>query len=144
MTIQVVPTDQNALPSYTQNTTFEGTQYILEFDYNQRCASWYLSIADSDNVDIYNGIKLVTGFPLLRKCVDPRRPPGELLVVSSTTDQSPPGLLDLIPGAGRCQLLYITSDWLALLAAGQLSTILAQLAANTQTSATSSYGQPAT
>jgi hypothetical protein len=141
MTIQDVPTDANGLPSYVQTTTFEGTQYILELDYNQRCASWYLSIADANNVDIYNGIKLVTGFPLLRKCVDPRRPPGELFVFSSTSDLSPPALLDLIPGSGRCSLVYITSDWVALIAAGQVGTVLAQLAANTQTSATSAYGQ---
>jgi len=144
MTVQIVPTDANGIATYFQNTTFEGTQYILEFDYNQRCASWYLSIADSDNVDIYNGIKLVTGFPLLRKCVDPRRPPGEMFIFSSTADQSPPGLLDLIPGNGRCALYYVTSDWIALIQQGQAPAILAQLAANTQTSATSSYGQPQT
>lgn len=140
MTIQVVPTDALGLPSYNQTTTFEGRQYVLQFDYNQRCAAWYLSIADSLNVDIYNGIKLVCGLPLLRKCKDPRRPPGQLLVVSSTSDQSPASILDLIPGSGRCQLLYVTSDWVALIAAGKVAQITAQLTSNVQTSGLSTYG----
>ena len=142
MTIQTVPTDPLGLATYVQTTTFEGSEYVLEFDYNQRCAAWYLSIADASNVDIVNGTKLTCGIPLLRKCKDPRRPPGQLLVVSSSpADQTPPGLLDLLPGTGRCQLLYITSDWVALMAAGQFDTIIAQLASNVQTSALSTYGE---
>jgi hypothetical protein len=141
MTIQLVPVDATGLQTYFQTTTFEGTSYVLAFQYNQRCASWYLSVADALGVDIYNGVKLVCGIPLLRKCRDPRRPPGELIVLSSTADTSPPALIDLYPASGRCQLLYVTSDWLALLAQGQVATILAQLQANTQTSSTSTYGQ---
>lgn len=140
MTIQVIPTDDTGVASYLQQTTLEGTTYNLAFQYNQRCACWYLSIADASNVDIYNGIKLVVGIPLLRKCTDPRRPPGDFLVISSTTDDSPPSLLDLLPDSGRCQLLYITSDWLKLIGQGKGQTVLDQLAANAQTTAISTYG----
>jgi hypothetical protein len=136
--ILTVPTF--AYPSYAQTTTFEGTTYGLQFDYNQRCASWYLSVADQNGVDIYNGIKLMTGFFLLAKCKDPRRPPGELLVISTTSDLTPPAQYDLLAGSGRCQLVYITSDWMALLQSGQVATIQAQLAANAQASSTSTYG----
>ena len=141
MTVQLVPTDGTGLTSYFQSTTFEGTLYVLQFDYNQRCGEWYLSVADNLNVDIYNGVKMVCGLPLLRKCLDPRRPPGALVVLSSTADQSPPSQFDLIPGSGRCVLTYMTSDWVALIASGQSDIIFAQLAANTQTSETSQYGQ---
>ena len=142
MTVQQIPTDPLGLSSYSQLTTLEGTTYTLQFDYNQRCASWSLSIADASNVDIVNGIKLSVGIPLLRKCVDPRRPPGDLIVISaSPTDQTPPGLLELLPVSGRCQLLYVTSDWLTLLAQGNLAAITAQLTANAQTSALSTYGR---
>jgi hypothetical protein len=141
MTIQLVPTDPLGLSSYFQTTTFEGTDYVLQFDYNQRCASWYLSIADADNVDIYNGIKLVTGFSLLKKCVDPRRPPGAMFLFSSTSDQSPPGLYDLLPGIGRCSLIYVTSDWVQLFVTGQADTAIALIDANVTTSDISTYGQ---
>jgi hypothetical protein len=139
MTVQLIPTFNE--PSSVQHTTLEGTTFGLQFDFNQRCACWYLSIADTDGVDIYNGVKLICGFPLLRKCADPRRPPGELYVLSATPDLTPPGRGELDQDTGRCSLLYITSDWLALLRTpGGLAAILAQLAANTQSSSSSTYG----
>lgn len=138
MTIQVLPFFDD--PSWVCTTTLEGTTYNLQFDYNERCAAWYMSIADAVGVDIYNGVKLVTGFSLLKKCADPRKPPGAFLVFSSTSDLSPPQLEDLVPG-GRCQLVYITSDWVALFASGQGQTIVNLLAANAQDTGTSTYGQ---
>ena len=143
MTILRLPTFSD--PSYAQSSTFEGTKYSLQFDFNQRCASWYMSIADADGVDIYNGVKLVCGPLLLRKCKDPRRPPGDLLCISSTTDDSPPTMLELLPGSGRCSLVYVTSDWLRILASGSASDIAALYAqvraGGTATSPLSSYGQ---
>src|SRR5208337_3025019 len=100
MAIQIIPTF--AAPFYTQTTTIEGVAYLLSFAYAQREACWYLSVADANGVDIVNGIKLIVGNRLLLKCKDPRRPPGELLVLSGTQDTTPPGLLDLVVGAGRC------------------------------------------
>ena len=149
MAILLVPTDSTGAPSYVQTSTFEGTQYVLQFDYNQRCASWYLSVADTLGVDIYNGVKLVCNFPLLSKCKDPRRPPGSLFVFSATVDLSPASQWDLLPG-GRCSLVYATSDWMALVApnppntqaaAAAIAQLQAQVAAGTQTTSTSQYGQ---
>lgn len=139
MTIQQIPTFSD--PSYRQTTTLEGVTYILQFDFNMRACAWYLSIADADNVDIYNGVKLTVGFLLLRKCADPRRPPGDFMVLSSTSDLSPPGMLELLPGSGRCTLVYVTSDWLQQIAAGNSQALLDQLDANTQASGSSTYGQ---
>lgn len=115
MTIMVIAGDANATPLYEQQTTLDGSRFNLYFQFNQRCQCWYLSVADASGVDVYNGVKLVCGIPLLRKCKDPRRPAGELFVLSSTSNQAPPGLYDLIPGSGRCTLLYFTADWVALL-----------------------------
>jgi hypothetical protein len=148
VTIQIVPTTGSVSSNgqvapnafWTQTTTLEGVTFYLTFSYNQRCQVWYLSIADAENVDIYNGMKLVCGVPLLVNCADPRQPAGVLVVVSSTADSSPPGLNDLLPGSGRCALFYVTSDWVALLEAGELDTILSQLAAQTQTGTASTYG----
>ena len=129
-------------PAYSQSSTLEGTTFNLYLAFNTRCSSWYLSVADASGVDIYNGVKLIVGCPLLRKCADPRKPAGELLVFSSTSDDSPPGLLDLLPGSGRCALYYVTSDWASLLTQpGGLDQVLALIAAGQQASTPSSYGQ---
>jgi hypothetical protein len=138
MTVQLVPTTNNSF--YAQTTTLEGTPYLLSFAYSQREDCWYLSIADSNAVDIYNGIKLICNNPLLFKCKDPRRPPGDFVVISSTTDIDPPGLNDLVPNAGRCQLMYATSDIIALIKNGTIGTYLAQLTAGTSTGTESTYG----
>jgi hypothetical protein len=140
MTTQLIPFFSD--PSWFATMTFEGTSYVVQFDYNERCASWYMSIADANGVDIYNGVKLVTGFSLLAKCKDPRAPAGIFFVTSSTADQEPPGLDDLLPG-GPCQLIYCTSDWVAILEeAGGEATLLAQVASNTTNTEVSTYGQP--
>lgn len=139
MTVQIVPTD--SLPSYQETVTLEGTKYVLQFDYSERCASWYMSIADASGVDIYNGVKLVVGLPLLRRCKDPRRPPGALVVISSTADNTPPSLFDLVPNAGRCVLYYITSDIVTQLVNGQVNAVIAQIDAGAAASSLSTYGQ---
>jgi hypothetical protein len=150
MTIQIVSTGSigsagaSASPVnafFTQTTSLEGTPYLLSFQYNQRCDRWYLSIADASAVDIYNGIKLICRQDLLKKCADPRKPPGSLFLLSQTTDNSPPGLNDIIPSGGRCVLYYMTSDWVALLQAGNSAAIYQQLATNTQGGTASTYGQ---
>lgn len=140
MSLQQIPCFSDA--SWVAQVTLEGKTFGLQMDYNQRSASWYLSLADAAGVDIYNGVKVVTGFfSLLAKCKDPRAPAGWILCVSNTSDGSPPQQYELLAGA-RCSLLYLTSDWVALLGtpAGQAQ-IQAQLSAGTQTNTTSNYGQ---
>jgi hypothetical protein len=100
---------------YVQTTTLEGVLYTLSFQYNQRVSAYYLSIADANGVDIYNGVKLICNQRLLRKCADPRKPPGDFWVISSTNDNSPPQLNDLVIGTGRCSLFYFSSDWVGLM-----------------------------
>lgn len=138
MTIQAIATRAN--PFDQLGVTLEGTAYNLTFAWNMRSSTWYLSIADAAQVDIYNGMKLIVGYPLLQMCLDPRRPPGEFAVLDSTGANTPPGLNDLLPG-GRCTLIYMTSDVLELLADGEIAQYLATLATNTQTGTQSTYGQ---
>ena len=139
MSILAIPCFADA--SWFSTVTFEGTTYVLQMDFNQRVSSWYLSIADAAGVDIYNGVKVVTGFSLLAKCKDPRAPTGAIVCVSSTSDGSPPQQYELLSGA-RCTLYYITSDWVALMQTPAcLTQILALAAAGTQNPTTSTYGQ---
>lgn len=106
MTTQILtaPTgDGDAFSS--QTTPLDGTAFVLDFAFNQRCACWYLSIATLDGTPVAT-VKLVCAWDLLRKCASPLRPPGKLFVLSTTGDSSPPGLTALAPG-GRCILVYI-------------------------------------
>lgn len=148
MSLLVVPTPFTGAPSYNMTLNLEGNTFRLQFDFNQRCSSWYMSIADADGVDIYNGVKLVTGFYLLKKCKDIRKPgggppaflPGDFFLLSSTADQSPPGLTELFPGTGRCQLYYVTSDWLAIILAGNGASLVPTINAGLQNTGLSTYG----
>ena len=92
---------------YTQITTLDGTDYLLEFRFNTRENCWYLIVSLADSTQLAGGIKLVSNFPLLQKYADSRMPPGELLVLAPSSDASPPGRFDLGTGL-RCQLVYLT------------------------------------
>lgn len=99
-----IPTTND--PFYTQITALDGVDYRLRFNYNQREDGWYITIATSEDVDLATGIKLTVGWPLLLGLTDERLPQGTLMVISNTTDDSPPKLDDLQPN-GRCELTYL-------------------------------------
>jgi hypothetical protein len=142
MTIQIVTTTDT--PQYDQTSTLEGTTFLLSFWYSQREACWYLSLADQSGVDIYNGVKLICANFLFTKCVDPRRPAGDFFCFDQTGANTPPGLEDLVPNAGRCVLTYWTSDLVEAFRSGDtqyLQQFLTSLASNTQASSASTYGQ---
>lgn len=140
MTVQIIPTYDT--PFWTQTTTLEGQTFQLEFAFNHREGCWYVSIADSAGVDIYNGCKLLCLQLLLRKCRDPRRPAGEFFVFDATGSNTPPGLSDLLPSVGRCTLVYLTSDILAQASTAEgLAAVLASLDAGNSATPQSTYGQ---
>ncbi len=105
MALQVIPTDP-VRPFWTQTTNLDGTPYFLTFRYNAREQVYYLSIDSADQSFNYvQGLKLVTNVPLLSS-VGPT-PPGELYVLTqSSDDDSPPGLGEL-GETSRCVLLYL-------------------------------------
>jgi hypothetical protein len=84
----------------SQKLRLEGRDYRFDFAYNQREDRWYLSIYDDEDDPLVTGLKIITSFPLLRRYqADPRVPPGELMAISLTGDDSPPGFSDF--GVGR-------------------------------------------
>jgi hypothetical protein len=116
LTAQIIPTGDD--PFYGETVTLDGVPYRLDFAYNQRCACWYVDLSTLDGELVAAGLKLVcAGWNLLLKCAHPLRPPGQLLVVSSTSDDSTPGLEDLVPGA-RCALTYVPAADVATILAG--------------------------
>lgn len=108
MSILTISTDSD--PFYTQRTDLEGTEYVFSFEWSRREQCWYLSLSTAEEVALVHGVKLVCYLPLLKRLADIRAPQGQFMVVSKTNDDSPPGLLDLLPDTGRCELIYFTSD----------------------------------
>jgi len=100
-----LPCTPGGAASWEQRTTLDGREFVLAFDWNQRTGQWSLALADQDGVAIASGRALVVGHALLQGCVDPRRPPGELLVDDAT------GATDLDPGfadlGARFRLVYL-------------------------------------
>lgn len=103
MAVLVISTSTE-LSSYTQRTILDGVEYLLSFQWNQREAKWYLSIADSEGAPLGSGLKLVADFPLNRRLVDPGAPPGVLYAMDRTGEGVDPGLRDL---GDRVFLIYV-------------------------------------
>src|SRR5581483_153992 len=100
----------------TQETTLEGTVYVLQFIYNQRENCYYLNVGDASQPAgtwLVAGIKVQTNKPLLRRYSGAAAangsiwPPGELVADSTAaSDDSIAGLGDL---GSRVVLYYATS-----------------------------------
>lgn len=89
---------------WTQRTALDGTDYLMTFDWNQRAGAWSFALADSEGVPIRGGAMLLAGALPLRGVTDPRRPPGELILLDTLERADlDPGFADL---GGRFQLLY--------------------------------------
>lgn len=86
-----VPTRTSPL-EYREQVTLDGIVFTLLFTYNLREDFWYLDLLDSSDVPVKQGIKLVTGFSLLRLVADTTiRPPGGLVAVDPTGQDREPG-----------------------------------------------------
>ncbi len=79
---------------YVQTVTLDGRVYLMTLQWSIRDGHWFMDLADQDSVNIPGciGRKLVADYQVLRS-VDPRRPPGELIVAGSVGGD--PGLFDL-------------------------------------------------
>jgi len=92
-------------PFYTETVSLDGVDFALEFRWNERESVWYYSIGTPAGEWLAVGLKAnVNTFPLLTYR-NPRLPAGQLIVVSPSGDDSPPGLTDLGVNA-RCKLCY--------------------------------------
>lgn len=69
---------------FTQQTTIDGQVYTFEFMWNARMQKWLMTLSDQDGVAIRSGITMVRDFPLIRRVVDERRPPGDFMLLKDT------------------------------------------------------------
>jgi hypothetical protein len=78
--------------------------FTIEIRWNARAGGWFLSLYDSAGVPLSMGRRIVLGANLLGHGVDPALPPGTLLAVDTTTQDSDPGRDDL---GSRVLLAYV-------------------------------------
>lgn len=102
----VIPT-RNDIPFYSLRvdlSTAEGTaEYLLALSFNERDGAWYLAVSDQLADPIWQG-KVVLGFPLMRNCVDRRRPLGDFFAIDTTSvGAEPAALVDM---GDRVLLVY--------------------------------------
>lgn len=93
-------------PYYTMRTRLDGRDFNLRFAWNQTAERWHMDIYSGADEPLALGIKIVCGIPLLRFYqYDARLPPGILMAMDLSNDNSPPGFLDLAIGK-RVELTY--------------------------------------
>jgi len=95
----ILPTTKD-LPAYSYRAPLEGVMYRFRFVWHDRPGAWYLDLATDAGVDIRSGIKLVTGWLLLRRLQHPSRPPGELFLAG------PQDIAPTLESLGRTHFLY--------------------------------------
>lgn len=93
---------------YVQTVNLEGSIYVLRMLYNERRECWTIYLYTEAGEALIEGQTMVFGINLLRRCSSPNKPPGNLLAMSRTVDQSTPGLSDVGPGQ-RVGLYYVES-----------------------------------
>ena len=91
-------------PDFTQQCELDGATYTLHFRWNQRAEHWHFDLSTVDGVPIWSGMKLVTGFPLLRGCIHAARPPGDFYVIDLQDLDAEPTFEDL---GSRFALMYV-------------------------------------
>lgn len=106
MTDLILPTFSD--PYYDMRLTLGEIPYVFRFRYNTRELTWRLTILDTNQDKLIEGIKIVCGVDLL----GPYKynlgvPQGVLVALWQGADDSPPQLDDFGPGL-RVQLVYVT------------------------------------
>jgi hypothetical protein len=64
-TINEIPTE--AGQPFSENVTWDGIAYALQFHWNSVCQCWMLDIADTAGVPLLTGLALVTGCDVLEQ-----------------------------------------------------------------------------
>jgi len=78
---------------YEFSTIFDGERYFLNFEYNDRNDTWYLTIKDSIRDEILKGVALLTNVEsmLSRFVVEDFMLAGDLIVADSQLGSRDPG-----------------------------------------------------
>lgn len=103
-----IPFDQETGDSsFTEIVNLEGSEYVLEFDWNDRVGYWFFALRTEGGELIVSGKRVVTAWPLLKGVPATNRPPGELFAVDFFGEKEAPGFEDL---GNRVGLFYYTAE----------------------------------
>lgn len=97
---------RNDVPFYDFEVDLEGRAYTVEVRWNARAGGWFLSLFDSAGAPLVMGRRVVLSANLLGQGVNAALPPGMLLAVDTTTQDTDPGRDDL---GSRVLLAYVES-----------------------------------
>lgn len=86
--LQRIPT--TSYPLVTQQSDLDGVTYSMRFRWAERTGMWHLDLRTLDDDPIALSVALVTGWPLLRRCLALGRPPGELMLLDLIGDAEQP------------------------------------------------------
>lgn len=81
--------------------------YVVRTEWLERVGGWYLHLATAQDEPIATGLRIFGAGYLLLGLADDRRPDGQILSVSNSDPDTPPGFSDL---GTRTQLLFATND----------------------------------
>lgn len=116
-----VPTTPE-FPDYEEVVDLGGTVYSLRFVWNDRDASWFLTVETTAGAVLVSGAKIRARWPVLARFRDPRLPAGQIVAVQSSTRPgvpAEPGRLDL--GADYALVFATTAEVATLPEADVLS-----------------------
>jgi hypothetical protein len=104
--VRFIPTSVTE-SNYEEIVSLDGEDYLVKMLWNSRDRHWYLTVRDSDDVDICTGFKVVSDFELDKHETDERHWPGQIWTVDLAQTGVDPGLRDL---GSRVRLLYIDAE----------------------------------
>ena len=107
MAVSVIPIDP-AQPEHSVRVRLEGRFfYRLAFKWNTRGQWWTMDVASDDGAALARGLRIVTGYNILRPHTAERFPPGAIVAVDVTGNMVPPTRDDF---GRRVLLCYVSSD----------------------------------
>lgn len=101
----IIPTDPTIV-SYVQTTDIDGTEYRVRLDWNERTASWYLSLYDADENPLLLGRKVLNRFSVLDGFSYKAVPQGVLVSFDKSTIEKP----NRDELGGSAQLAFLRND----------------------------------
>lgn len=85
MAVDIIPTTSK-VGAFSQTVELSGETFRLDFRFNTRDGRWFIDIFDDEDTEIRRGVKVLTNWTMLRAWTDGGRPPGDLQVFRSDTD----------------------------------------------------------
>jgi hypothetical protein len=80
----LLPARADDYPAYSFTVDLDGDLYQIGLRWNERDSAWYMSLADNAGEAIATGLRVVTGWDMLRRITDARRPPGAIIAIDTT------------------------------------------------------------